>query len=87
MLHCGLQIRFGALPQRQPPNFLCTSSRKNLADRQRLTGVLEVIAEEVEVAFVDLLDQVHRQVVEMVLNRMRPLGAVTFAFIETRDRG
>ncbi len=53
-----------------------------LARRHLVGGVLEIIAEELEVFFVDLEHKVHRQIVEIVLDRMRPLGSVAFALVE-----
>ena len=35
-----------------------------------VAGVLEVVLEDLEIAFVDLVNQMHRQIVEVILDRM-----------------
>ena len=47
-------------------------------------GILAII-EQVEVPPVGLVHQMDRQVVEKILHRMRPLGSVSFAFVEPGD--
>ena len=49
--------------------------------------VLEVVSENPEILFVDLVDDMHRQIVKIVLDRMRALGAVAFAFVEAGNTG
>ena len=43
----------------------------NLADRHLIRRIVEIIFEQLEVTLEDFTDQVHRQIVEIILNRMR----------------
>ena len=54
----------------------------NLADRHLIRRIVEIIFEQLEVTLEDFTDQVHRQIVEIILNRMRAFRAVAFTFIE-----
>ena len=51
-----------------------------------VAGILEIVFEEVEIAFVDFIDQMHRQVVEIGLDRVGAFGAVAFGFVEAGNR-
>ena len=48
----------------------------NLCDGHFIPGVLEVIFENVEIAFVHFIDQMHGQVVEIILDRMGAFRSV-----------
>ena len=54
----------------------------NLANWHLIARVFEVMFEQVEIAFVDFIDQMHRQIVKVILNRVRTFGAVAFGFIK-----
>jgi len=44
-----------------------------------------VVPEQIEIPPVNLVGQMDRQIVEIVLNRIEPFWAMPFALIETRD--
>ena len=48
---------------------------------------MEVILEQIEIPFVDFILQMHREILKVIFNRVRALGAVAFAFVETGDFG
>ena len=54
----------------------------DLTDWLGIAGVFEVVLEEFEIAFVDLVDEVHREIVEKRFHRMGALRPVTRAFVE-----
>ena len=43
----------------------------NLADRHLIRRIVEITFEQLEVTLEDFTDQVHRQIVGIILNRMR----------------
>ena len=47
--------------------------------------IVEIIFEQLEIAFKDFADQMHRQVIEIILNGMRTLWPVSFALVEAGD--
>ena len=47
--------------------------------------IVEIVVEQLEIAFVDFPHQMHRQIVKIILDRMQPLRPVTFAFVEPGD--
>mgnify|MGYP000934963740 CR=1 FL=1 len=57
----------------------------NLTYGHLITRIFKVVFEQVKIAFVDFVDQMHREVVKVVFNRMRALGAVPFAFVKPGD--
>ena len=57
----------------------------DLGQRHLVGRVVEVIFEQLEIAFVDFPHQMHRQVVEVILDRMQALGSVALAFVEAGD--
>ena len=59
----------------------------DLTNGHLIGRVFEVILKNAKVFLIDLVDNVHRQIVEVILNRMGALGSVTFAFIKARDLG
>lgn len=56
----------------------------NLSDRHFIPRVFDIIFEEIEIPLVDLVDQMHREIVEIVFDRMRAFEAVALAFVEAR---
>lgn len=46
----------------------------NLADRHLVGRIVEIIFEQLEIALVDFPDQMPRQIVKIILDRMQPLG-------------
>ncbi len=59
----------------------------DLTLRHLVRRVLEVIFEQPEILFVDLVHKMHRQIVEEILDRMRPLWPMSCAFIKARYFG
>jgi len=57
----------------------------NLSDWHLVAGVFEIVFEQLEIAFVHLVDQMHRQIVEIVFDRVCPFGPVPFAFVKAGD--
>jgi len=55
----------------------------NLIQGHLVAGVFKIVFEEIEITFVYFVDEMHRQIVEIVLNRMGALGAMSLAFVET----
>ena len=47
--------------------------------------IVEIILEQLEIAFVDFPHQMHRQIVKIIFNRVQAFGAVALAFVELRD--
>ena len=58
----------------------------DLARRHLVCRIVEIVFEQLEILFEDLAHQMHRQIVKVILDRMRPLGPVALAFVEPGDR-
>ena len=56
----------------------------DLFDRWPGLGVL-VIAKQIEVAPINLMGQMDGEVIEIILNRVEPFGAVAFALVKPGD--
>ena len=54
----------------------------NFSNRHLVARVLKIVFEQIKVPLVDFIDQMHRQIVEVILNRMRPFGAMPFTFVK-----
>ena len=57
----------------------------NLTNWHFVGWILKIVLKQMEITFVDLIDKVHRQIVEVVFYRMRALWPMAFAFVKARD--
>ena len=57
----------------------------NLADRHLVGRIVEIILKQLEVAFENLVDQMHRKIVEIIFNIVQPLRPMAFTLVEARD--
>ena len=53
----------------------------DLAEGHLVGGVVEIVAEELEILFVHLAHQMHRQIVKEVFDEVQPLGPMAFGFL------
>ena len=54
----------------------------NLANGHFIGGIFKTIFEQIKITLEHLINQMHRQIVEIILHGMRAFGAVPFAFVD-----